>query len=129
MPTQPIIAVVDDDTAVRSAIDSLLRSHGYVVRTFASAVDFLQSHDRRSAACVISNVRMPGMSGIELQQVLIDSQCPIPMIFVTAFPGDIAQREATERGAICFLSKPFDGPSLIECVERELLLQDPDTQD
>jgi FixJ family two-component response regulator len=120
VPEVPVISVVDDDASVRTATARLLRSMGFSVRVFASAQEFLSSPRLREASCVIADVQMPGMSGLELQDRLIAEDHGIPIIFITAFPHDQLHERAMKAGAICFLSKPFDEPQLLQCVERAL---------
>jgi FixJ family two-component response regulator len=116
----PIIAIVDDDPSVRTATASLVRSLGLAARTFASATEFLQSPDVDATACVIADVAMPGMSGIEMQDLLIrQGSCP-PIIFMTAFPEERAREKALNAGAVDFLGKPFDARKMIECLGKAL---------
>jgi FixJ family two-component response regulator len=114
------IAVVDDDASIRAATDSLLRSRGYAVLTFESAEDFLQSAELKGTSCVITDVRMPVMGGIELQAILRAQGCSVPFIFITAFPEGVVRKQAMNGGATCFLPKPFDAPTLIKYVEIAL---------
>jgi FixJ family two-component response regulator len=120
LPKLPAIAVIDDDASVRVSTSSLVRSHGYVVHAFASAEEFLQSDRLTEMSCVISDVRMPGMSGVELQSHLISRGHHLPFIFVTAFPEEANYARAMEAGAIGFLTKPFDGLSLISSLHTAL---------
>jgi len=115
-----MISVIDDDASVRAATDNLLCSHGYLVRTFASAEEFLQSPHLHDCACVVADVQMPGMNGVELQEYLTAQDHGVPIIFITAFPHEPVRERAMRGGAVCFLSKPFDEPQLLECVERAL---------
>jgi FixJ family two-component response regulator len=115
-----LIAVVDDDASIRLATDSLLRSRGYAVCTFASPGDFLQSAELNETACVVTDVRMPVMGGIELQAMLRTRGCTVPFVFVTAFPEEGVRMQAMNGGATCFLTKPFDAPTLIKYVEAAL---------
>jgi FixJ family two-component response regulator len=115
-----LIAVVDDDASIRLATDSLLRSRGYAVCTFASPEDFLQSPELNQTACVIADVRMPVMGGIELQAVIRAQGCTVPFVFITAFPEGAVRTQAMNGGATCFLTKPFDAPTLIRYVEAAL---------
>jgi FixJ family two-component response regulator len=115
-----LIAVVDDDASIRAATDSLLRSRGYAVFTFESAEAFLQSAELNGTSCVITDVRMPVMGGIELQAILRAHGCTVPFIFITAFPEDVVRTQAMNGGATCFLTKPFDAPTLIKYVEIAL---------
>ena len=97
-----------------------MRSLGYAAATFASAEEFLQSGRVHDTSCVISDMKMPGMSGIELQSRLTASGHCVPIIFVTAFPEERVRKRAMEAGALCFLSKPFSEERLIECLDRAL---------
>jgi FixJ family two-component response regulator len=114
------IAVVDDDTSIRAAADSLLRSRGYAVVTFESAAEFLQSAELNGTSCVITDVRMPLMGGIELQAILRARGSTVPFIFITAFPEGVVRTQAMNGGATCFLTKPFDAPTLLKYVEIAL---------
>jgi FixJ family two-component response regulator len=116
----PIVSIVDDDVSVRSATAKLLRLCGFVPQTFASAEDFLHSPSLDETACVITDLRMPGMSGLELQSHLIAHGKRIPMIFITAFPVEGSQAKALEAGAAGFLIKPFVGDALIGCLRKVL---------
>jgi FixJ family two-component response regulator len=120
LPRVPSISIIDDNASVRIATDRLVRSLGYVARTFASAHGFLQSPHVNDTACVIADVQMPGMSGIELQSRLIGEGRCVPMIFITAFPEERIRSRALKAGAVGFLSKPFDGTLLIECIDIAL---------
>src|SRR4051812_2425779 len=102
-----MISIVDDDESVRETTKGLIRSLGYVAATFASAEDFLGSGRVQETACLISDVQMPGMSGIDLQSRLIADGHRLPVIFITAFPETRARAQALLRGALGFLSKPF----------------------
>jgi FixJ family two-component response regulator len=115
-----LVVVVDDDASIRVATDSLLRSRGYTVCTFASAGDFLKSGTLEETACVITDVRMPVMGGIELQAVLRAQGCTVPFVFITAFPEGAVRLQAMNGGATGFLTKPFDAPALIQYVEAAL---------
>jgi FixJ family two-component response regulator len=116
----PIIAIVDDDPSVRTAMKSLMMSLGYRAQTFASAQAFLQSPRMGDTACLISDVQMPGMGGLEMQSALIGLGHHVPIIFITAFSDDAARERALKAGAVCVLQKPFDGDSLIRCLEAAL---------
>ncbi|WP_341992688.1 response regulator [Azorhizobium sp. AG788] len=120
MSLTPTISIVDDDDSVRLAVSSLVRSLGFKVSTFASAEEFLTSDVMEDTSCLVSDIQMPGMSGLDLQKVLIQRQCRIPIIFITAFPEDAVRRRAEAAGAIGFLSKPFDGQAMIECLTAAL---------
>ncbi len=117
----PRVSIVDDDESVREAIKSLIRSVGLGAETFASAEDFLNSDYRRGVSCLILDVRMPGMSGLELQQQLASADCPIPIIFVTAHASDEeARARALQAGAVDFLLKPFSEEALLNDVYAAL---------
>jgi FixJ family two-component response regulator len=120
----PLIAIIDDDASVRATTDSLVRSLGYVVFTFASAEDFLRSNRLDDLACVIADVQMPGMSGVELQAHLIARGSRVPFIFFTAFPDEQLRAQALKAGAICYLTKPFDGDSLVQGLQVALKTHD-----
>jgi FixJ family two-component response regulator len=126
MPDAPTISIVDDDASVRGAIARFLRSIGYSTRVFASAKEFLSSRFGESS-CIIADVQMPDMSGIELQEHLLAEGHKIPLIFITAFPGDQVRDRALKAGAICFLSKPFDENHFIECLQLALGPPDPES--
>jgi FixJ family two-component response regulator len=117
----PVISVIDDDASVRTATSRLLRSMGFTVYAFASAQEFLSSPRLRETSCVVADVEMPGMTGVELQEYLIARDHGMPIIFITAFPHDRVRERAMNAGAVCFLSKPFDEPQLLECVEQALM--------
>ena len=116
----PLIAVVDDDAAVREAVQSLLRSAGYRAAAFASAQDFLQSGRLPDTACLIVDVRMPRMSGLALQQQLTKAQCPIPIIFITAHGDAETRARALRAGAVAFFDKPFSDEVLLGAVQATL---------
>jgi FixJ family two-component response regulator len=117
LTTAPTIAIIDDDESIRTGLDFLVTSLGYRVYTFASAADFLQSEQLHSASCVITDVRMPVMSGIELQTHLRSTGYKVPFIFITAVPEESIRRQAFNDGAICFLNKPLDDQALIACLD------------
>jgi len=114
------IAIVDDDVDVRESTRQLLRSRGYLTLAFASAEDFLKSGEAIQVSCVISDVRMPGMSGVALQARLIDQGNSVPMIFATAFPEQKVKDKVLAAGARGFLDKPYAEASLIDCIEAAL---------
>jgi FixJ family two-component response regulator len=116
----PLIAVVDDDAAIREAVQSLLRSVGLRAEGFASAQDFLQSGRLQDTACLIVDVRMPRMSGLELQQQLTTAQCPIPVVFITAHSDAETRSRALRAGAVAFLGKPFSDEALLRAVQTAL---------
>jgi FixJ family two-component response regulator len=116
----PLITVIDDDASVRNAVDSLLRARGYTVYPFASAAEFLRSPQFDETCCVIADVQMPTMSGIELQSLLRKQGRGVPFIFITAFPEEAVRLRALNDGATCFLAKPFDSTTLIRCIDAAL---------
>ncbi|MDF2617661.1 MAG: response regulator receiver protein [Xanthobacteraceae bacterium] len=115
-----MITIIDDDESVRIATESLVRSLGFSARTFASAEDFLNSALVGETACVITDVQMPGMSGVELQSHLRSKGDATPLIFITAFPEERIRRQVDAAGAVGFLAKPFDGHAMVECIDRAL---------
>jgi FixJ family two-component response regulator len=115
-----VISVIDDDASVRAATNNLLSSHGYLIQTFVSADDFLRSNHLDDSSCVIADVQMPGMSGLDLLTHLRAQGYTVPFIFITAFPDDSVRTRALKAGAICFLGKPFTGPALIDCIKTAL---------
>jgi FixJ family two-component response regulator len=120
LSTLSVISVIDDDASVRTATNNLLSSHGYPIQTFVSADDFLQSGCIDDSWCVIADVQMPGMSGLDLLNHVRAQGYTVPFIFITAFPEESVQARALKAGAICFLAKPFAGPVLIDCIETAL---------
>lgn len=116
----PVVVIIDDDASVRTTTDSLVRSLGYVARTFASAKDFLQSDRGNDISCVIADVQMPGMSGVELQAHLFAQGYRIPFIFITAFPEERSRMQAYRAGAVAYLTKPFTERSLIKGLDTAL---------
>jgi FixJ family two-component response regulator len=124
LPKLPVISIIDDDASIRVATQSLVRSLGFAVCTFASAADFLQSPCVNDTSCVISDVQMPGMSGVELQSLLIAQGRRMPIIFITAFHEESIRARAMKAGAIGFLNKPFSGETLIACLDTALQRRD-----
>jgi FixJ family two-component response regulator len=120
VPAGPSISIIDDDDSMRNAVVALVRSAGYDARGFASAEEFLASGEVQSSACVITDIQMPGMSGIELKQHLAASQNAVPVIMITARHDADLEAKALASGAACFLRKPFDAALLICCVECAL---------
>jgi FixJ family two-component response regulator len=115
-----MISLIDDDASFRLATDSLLRARGYAVRTFSSAAKFLQSPQVDETSCVITDVQMPGINGLELQTLLRSQGRTVPIIFVTAFPDESVRARAVRDGAVCYLSKPSGAAALVRCVEAAL---------
>jgi FixJ family two-component response regulator len=110
------VAVVDDDESVRMALEGLLKAAGLQVRLFASGEAFLRSGERHQTGCLIADIRMPGMSGLDLQTRLNADHCPIPIIFITAHGDEKMRLQAIRGGAVEFLAKPFDDAILLDCV-------------
>jgi FixJ family two-component response regulator len=116
----PIISIVDDNESVRAAMSSLVRSLGYQSCVFCSAEEFLTSPQLNDTSCVIADVRMPGLSGTELQEELAVRHPHLPIIFITAFPEERIRKRATAAGAVAFFSKPVDSCALIESLDAAL---------
>ena len=115
-----MVAIVDDDDLMRSALQGLLKSVGLPAQAFASAEEFLKSGQQRQARCLIADIRMPGMSGLELQAQLNAECCKIPIIFITAHGDEKMRMQALRAGAVEFMAKPFDDEALIESVRAAL---------
>jgi len=115
-----MVAVVEDDESYRIALQRLLKSAGLPVRSFASAEDFLNSGEQHETGCLIADIRMPGMSGLDLQAKLNADHCPIPTIFITAHGDEKMRLQAMRGGAVRFLGKPFDAGVLLESVRVAL---------
>jgi FixJ family two-component response regulator len=115
-----LIAIVDDDQSVQNTLQDLIESEGLSARCFGSAEKFLESGEQHNAACLIADIRMPGMSGLQLQAKLKVERCRIPIIFITAH-GDAKMRvQAMCDGAVEFLTKPFDNAVLLQTVQAAL---------
>ena len=117
---KPLISIVDDDESMREAIKGLMRSLGYRVEAVASAQEFLSSRNGRRASCVIADMQMPGMTGLELHQRLLASGNPIPTILITAYPDNGVRERALAAGVIGYLSKPFEQDDLLTCIRSAL---------
>ena len=115
-----LIAIVDDDDSMRSALQGLLQSAEFPSQSFASAEEFLQSGQQHQIACLIADIRMPGMSGLELQAQLNAERCRIPIIFITAHGDEKMRMQALRAGAVEFMAKPFDDGALLESVRVAL---------
>jgi FixJ family two-component response regulator len=120
MPSVPLMAIVDDDDALRNSLDNLLRSVGFRVQGFASAEAFLQANHAPETACLILDVRLPGMNGLELQRQLVAAHWGMPIIFVTAYADDDVRARALAAGAVAFLSKPCHEEDLLHAIEAAL---------
>jgi FixJ family two-component response regulator len=120
LPDVPVIAIIDDDESVRVATRRLVRSLGFIGHAFASAGEFLLSPRVNDSSCIIADVQMPKITGVELQGLLRAQGNLTPIILVTAFPDERIRAQALEAGAIGFLSKPFDGTALMKCLGAAL---------
>jgi FixJ family two-component response regulator len=114
----PIASVIDDDESVRTAMSSLVRSLDWDVRLYASAEAFLASGIASNVACIISDVQMPGMSGLDMYRHLLEMGVTQPVIFISAFASDAVRRQALDLGAMCVLTKPVDGGEVSRCLAR-----------
>jgi FixJ family two-component response regulator len=123
---QSIVMIVDDDDSIRKAIRRLMKSFGFAVETFASAEEFLASDRLDSTSCLVLDVHMPGMNGLDLQKRLITARRAIPVIFITAFTDERARAQALQAGAVGYLSKPFSDEDLLNCIHAALKLAQPD---
>ena len=124
MSAASVISVLDDDPYVRAAINNLLRSRGYVVHTFGSAEEFLSSSDSVRTSCVVADVHMPLMTGIDLLTQMRAQGSATPFILITGFPDESLRIRALEAGAACFLGKPFRPADLMQCLQRALAAGD-----
>jgi FixJ family two-component response regulator len=120
MPEGPLVAIVDDDKSIRNATQNLLKAAGFSTATFEDAESFLESASRASAACVVADMRMRGMTGVKLYQELVTSGHTIPTVIITAHPEDVTLARAREAGITCCLTKPFTPDELLECVHEAL---------
>ena len=121
MSDQSLISVIDDDQPFRESMRRLMRSLGYTVDVYPSAADFLTSPRISETACLIADVNMPAMTGLELVRHLIQVGRPIPTILVTAYPREVDRASALKEGAVCYLRKPIDEQKLSRCLNRALL--------
>jgi FixJ family two-component response regulator len=115
-----LISIVDDDDLMRGALQGLLKTIGLSARTFASAEEFLDSGDQHQTGCLIADIRMPGISGLDLQAKLNAERCRIPTIFITAHGDENLRMQALRAGAVEFLTKPFDDEALLGIVRAAL---------
>ena len=118
--TSKLIAIIDDDESMQDSLQDLIESTGLVARCFRSAEEFLESDSHRRAACVIADIGMPKMSGLELQAKLKEEECDIPIIFITACGNARMRIQAMRQGAVEFLTKPFDHQLLLKTVRAAL---------
>lgn len=120
MPNLHLISVVDDDDSVRESLQGLIRSLGFKVEVFAFAEEFLNSDQLRKTDCLILDVRMPGMNGLELQRQLVDNHTGIPVIFITSHEDELARLQALNDGAVDYLLKPFSEEALLNAIQTAL---------
>jgi FixJ family two-component response regulator len=118
MADAPLIAVVDDDMSIRNATQDLLKAAGFSVAAFSNAASFLDSAARAAVGCLVADMRMPGMTGLELHEHLAASGTVIPTIIITAHPGELSPKRLREAEITCFLIKPFAPDELLECVRK-----------
>ncbi len=123
MARAPLIAIVDDDDSLRSSLGNLLRSVGLRVQEFASANAFLGWHDVRETACLILDVRMPGMNGLELQRHIAGANWRLPIVFITSHADDDARSSALAAGAVGFLYKPFREQAILDAIDAALRME------
>ena len=122
---RPLVAIVDDDKSHRNATGDLLKAAGFATATFEDAESFLGSSSRSSAACLIADMRMPGMTGLELYRMLVAAGERIPTVIITAHPEELTHSRARQAGITCYLSKPFAPDDLLECVREALAKSHP----
>ena len=120
MPRVQLISIVDDDDALRNSLDDLIRSIGFRTQGFPSADAFLSSNQPRDTACLILDVRMPGMNGLDLQRQIVAANWRIPIIFITSHADDDARARALQAGAVAFLYKPFREEELLHAIDAAL---------
>jgi FixJ family two-component response regulator len=120
MPDAPLVAIVDDDSSMREATSNFLQAAGLCTATFRDAKSFLQSARRRSTACLVTDVRMPGITGFELHQKLVAAGEGIPTVLITAYLDDFVRARARDAGMVCCLGKPFAPEELLACVLNAL---------
>jgi FixJ family two-component response regulator len=120
MSDVPLISIVDDDDSLRNSLDNLIRSVGFRARGFSSAEAFLSSNQAHDTSCLILDVRMPGMSGLDLQRQMLASNWCIPIIFITSHADDDARARALDAGAVDFLYKPFREEDLLNAIDAAL---------
>jgi FixJ family two-component response regulator len=120
LQTSPVITIIDDDHSVLVATQLLVSSFGFETRVFASAEDFLRSSNLDETACLISDINMPRVTGIELQRMLRSQGRDLPTILMTAFSNENVKSQAIAGGAVCFLLKPFDAKTLLGCIKNAL---------
>lgn len=120
MQERQLVAIVDDDKSIRNATQDLLNAAGFSTATFADAESFLDSASRAHTACVVTDMRMPGMTGLEMHRELLAAGQAIPTVIMTAHPQEITQARAREAGITCYLIKPFEPDELLACIRAAL---------
>ena len=125
MPKPSLVSIVEDDRFFRESMSRLMRSLGYNVEAFPSAADFLTSARFVETGCLIADVHMPGMSGLELHRRLIEAGNALPTILVTAYPDDDVRARALKDGVLCYLRKPIDEKELVGCLSAALRSDEP----
>jgi len=120
VPQRTLVACIDDDQGVCEAIEELLRVCGFTALGFSSAEEFLQSERLKEVQCLVTDVQLSGMSGLQLLERLADMGASIPAIVITAFPEEQIRERALKAGALCFLSKPVTKDSLLKCIRSAL---------
>jgi FixJ family two-component response regulator len=120
VPKGPLVAIVDDDESIRDTTQDLLESAGFSAAAFAGAAGLLKSKRLRQVSCLIADMRMPKMTGLELHQHLVASDRAIPTILMTAYPDARAQAQALKANVVCYLVKPFAADELLACVRRAI---------
>jgi FixJ family two-component response regulator len=120
MPKNYLISIVEDDQPFRESMRKLVSSLGYTAEAFPSAADFLASPLLTATACLVTDVQMPGMTGLELHRHLVAAGCAMPTILVTAHPDEVVRRRALKDGVVCYLSKPVDDDHLERCLRSAL---------
>jgi FixJ family two-component response regulator len=120
MAKEALISIVDDDESVREAMQALMKSLGFAAESFASAEEFLASDSRNRAACLITDMQMPGLTGLGLHDRLVALGRSIPTILITAYPDEMARARALKAGVACYLVKPFKEGDLLTCIDSVL---------
>ena len=120
MSKNPMIVIVDDDASAREGTADLVRAVGFAAVAYPSAIDFLNSNDVHCASCLIADVQMPGMSGLQLHDRLVEAGKIIPTILVTGYPTEQDRSRALAAGAVCYLAKPFSPNDLLACVQSSV---------
>ena len=128
MAKHTLISIVDDDQPFRESMRKLMTALGYTVEAFPSAADFLASPLLPATACLVTDVQMPGMTGVELHRHLIDAGYAVPTILITAYPDEVARKRAMKDGVVCYLGKPVDDNHLQRCLRSALGSEKPNAK-